>query len=87
MISDPYTTITAGQSVKVPMCEDSQCTLVPYRLQYGTYVDIAREYGTTVGQIQAINPTYSHSDAELGPAIAVPIDCVSSCGDNCTTIT
>lgn len=70
--------LTAGSSLKVPQCAGSSCKVKPYRFTYGTYVDLAEEYGTTVGQLMGVNYGYNHSDVvDVGetPIITLYHDC------------
>ncbi|KAK3939227.1 putative peptidoglycan-binding lysin subgroup protein [Diplogelasinospora grovesii] len=70
--------LAAGMSIKVPQCSPSQCTVQPYRFTYGTYKDLAKQFNTTVGQIFALNPTYSYSSTlneSAAPVITMPMDC------------
>lgn len=67
-----------GRGLKIPQCSPSACRVQPYRFAYGTYVDLAAAYNTTVGQILAFNPTYSFSasvDDDKAPVITLPSDC------------
>jgi hypothetical protein len=68
-----------GQFIKVPLCSPSQCVIQPYSFSYGVYKDLAERFGTTVGQIMMLSPTYNYSSiAPLGgtpPPINVAINC------------
>lgn len=76
--SDP---LPVGQFVKVPQCDPSQCIIQPYSFSYGVYKDLAEKYGTTVGQIMMLSPTYNYSSiAPLGgtyPPIDLAINCTA----------
>jgi hypothetical protein len=37
--------LDAGLFIKIPSCYPSQCTLQPYHFTYGTYKDLAEEFG------------------------------------------
>ncbi|KAL4155314.1 hypothetical protein PRNP1_007424 [Phytophthora ramorum] len=80
--------LDAGLFIKIPSCYPSQCTLQPYKFTYGTYKDLADEFGSSVGQIIGYNPTYSHSVADTGdgPVLTIPMDC-KSLSDNVTSMT
>ncbi|EGZ30141.1 hypothetical protein PHYSODRAFT_553277 [Phytophthora sojae] len=80
--------LDAGLFIKIPSCYPSQCTLQPYKFTYGTYKDLAEEFGASVGQIIAYNPTYSHSVADTGdgPVLTIPMDC-KALSDNITSMT
>ncbi|KAE8899347.1 hypothetical protein PF005_g4053 [Phytophthora fragariae] len=80
--------LNAGLFIKIPSCYPSQCTLQPYKFTYGTYKDLAEEFGASVGQIIAYNPTYSHSVAGTGdgPVLTMPMDC-KALSDNFTSMT
>lgn len=71
--------LEAAQFIKLPSCYPSQCVLQPYKFTYGTYKDLAEAFGSTVGQIIAYNPTYSHSVAAAGdgPVLTIPINCTA----------
>jgi hypothetical protein len=75
------TALQPGQFVKVPLCEPSQCILQPYTFSSGVYKDLAGKYGTTVGQIMMLSPTYNYStsvvNGESGPTIDLPINCTA----------
>lgn len=75
------TVLQPGQFVKVPLCEPSQCILQPYTFSFGVYKDLAEKYGTTVGQIMMLSPTYNYStsvvNGESGPTIDLPINCTA----------
>lgn len=75
------TVLEPGQFVKVPLCEPSQCILQPYTFSYGVYKDLAEAYGSTVGQIMMLSPTYNYStsvaNGESGPTIDLPINCTA----------
>lgn len=67
-----------GRGLKIPQCSPSSCQVQPYRFVYGTYVDLAAAFNTTVGQILAFNPTYTFSaatDVSKAPVITLPSDC------------
>ncbi|KAH7045879.1 hypothetical protein B0J12DRAFT_711785 [Macrophomina phaseolina] len=73
------TVLEPGQFVKVPQCDPSQCVIQPYSFTYGVYKDLAEKYGTTVGQIMMLSPTYNYSNSEVDgrspPSIVLPINC------------
>ncbi|GMF19761.1 unnamed protein product [Phytophthora lilii] len=60
----------------------------PYHFTYGTYKDLVEEFGASVGQIIAYNPTYSHSSATAGegPVLTIPMGC-KALSDNVTSMT
>jgi hypothetical protein len=81
--------VAAGTTLKIPQCSPSQCTIQPYRFNYGTYVDLAAEFNTTVGQISAFNAGYTTSDAttnDTTPVLTIPMNCVPL-SDTITVIT
>ena len=53
--------LPAGQFMKIPLCEPSQCIIQPYSISWGVYKDMAEKYGSTVGQIMMLSPTYNYS--------------------------
>ncbi|KAI4602006.1 hypothetical protein KJ359_010872 [Pestalotiopsis sp. 9143b] len=71
--------IAAGQFVKIPMCYPSTCKIEPYSFSSGVYKDLADEYGSTVGQIQMLSPTYNYSyianEGGTAPPIGLPKNC------------
>ncbi|KAJ0116221.1 hypothetical protein J7T55_005167 [Diaporthe amygdali] len=73
--------LPVGQFVKIPLCEPSQCIIQPYTFTYGVYKDLAEEYGSTVGQIMMLSPTYNYSEYTLNgnnaPTINLPINCTA----------
>lgn len=72
--------LEVGRGLKIPQCSPSSCQVQPYRFVYGTYVDLAAAFNTTVGQILAFNPTYTFSaatDVNKAPVITLPSDCKS----------
>ncbi|KAL1896052.1 hypothetical protein Sste5346_004791 [Sporothrix stenoceras] len=72
------TPLQVGRGLKIPQCSPSACQVQPYRFVYGTYVDLAASFNTTVGQILAFNPTYSFSaatDVDKAPVITLPNNC------------
>lgn len=72
-------TIPAGQFIKIPLCYPSTCEIEPYYFSSGVYKDLADKYGSTVGQIQMLSPTYNYSrvaaDGGTAPAIALAKNC------------
>lgn len=61
-----------GNFVKVPLCEPSLCVLKPYQFRAGVYKDLAEEFGTTVGQIMMLSPTYNYSSQAFLPGGTFP---------------
>lgn len=84
------TVIDAGQFLKVPQCSPSQCIMQPYQFpdEPAVYSDLAKKYGTTVGQIMSLSPGYNYSTSLLTnatrPTIVLPINCTALSGN--TTI-
>lgn len=72
-------TIPSGQFIKIPMCYPSVCEIEPYSFSSGVYKDLADKYGSTVGQIQMLSPTYSYSyianEGGTAPPIGLPKNC------------
>ncbi|PQE18311.1 Intracellular hyphae 1 protein [Rutstroemia sp. NJR-2017a WRK4] len=72
-------TISAGQFIKIPMCYPSICEIEPYSFTAGVYKDLADKYGSTVGQIQMLSPTYNYSyitsEGGTPPPIGMPKNC------------
>lgn len=73
----PYTPLETGQSVKIPLCENTECILRTFDFHYGTFVDVARMFGVTTGQIMSLNEGFNHSDggAAANAAVAVVTNC------------
>lgn len=63
-----YDVLQTGETVKIPTCANSACTMADFRFTYGTTQDFATEYNVTVGQIMSLNLAYNHTDyiAPLG---------------------
>ncbi|KAJ5116168.1 hypothetical protein N7456_000516 [Penicillium angulare] len=72
-------TIPAGQFIKVPMCYPSACEIEPYSFTQGVYKDLADKYGSTVGQIQMLSPTYNYSYIANEGGTAPPIGLAKNC--------
>ncbi|KAF7195851.1 hypothetical protein HII31_02868 [Pseudocercospora fuligena] len=74
-------TIAAGQFIKIAMCSPSACEMEPALFSSGVYKDLADKYGSTVGQIQMLSPTYNYSyianEGGSWPPIAIPKNCHS----------
>lgn len=79
--SSATATLEVGQFVKIPLCDPSQCIIQPFQFTYGVYKDLAEEYGTTVGQIMMLSPTYNYSGYTVvgnsPPTIDLPINCTA----------
>ena len=78
----PNQTLPVGQFLKVPECSPSQCIIQPYSFKWGVYKDLAEKYGTTVGQIMMLSPTYNYSSLAFSkggtfPPIDLPINCTA----------
>ncbi|CAK7229785.1 hypothetical protein SCUCBS95973_007345 [Sporothrix curviconia] len=71
---NPYAILEAGQNVKIPVCDNSACTMSQFSLSYGTLQDFAATYSVTVGQLIAVNTGYNHS-AGGAPVLAMLHDC------------
>ncbi|KAF2248350.1 hypothetical protein BU26DRAFT_520047 [Trematosphaeria pertusa] len=79
--TDATAPLPVGQFVKVPQCSPSQCVIQPVTFEYGVYKDLAEKYGSTVGQIMMLSPTYNYSEAlvlnRTRPSIDVAINCTA----------
>ncbi|KAL4938483.1 hypothetical protein BDV06DRAFT_225964 [Aspergillus oleicola] len=72
--------LEAGKFVKVPLCEPSHCTITPYEFSWGVYQDLAERFGTTVGQIMMLSPTYNYSSQAFAPGGKFPpISILTNC--------
>ena len=71
------TVLDEGKTLKIPQCSPSQCIFQPFEFTYGVYKDLAPLYGTTVGQIMALNSQYNHSEGAVGTGavITLPMNC------------
>ncbi|KAJ5621522.1 hypothetical protein N7528_006305 [Penicillium herquei] len=72
-------TIAAGQFIKIPMCHTSTCDIQPYTFSQGVYKDLADRYGSTVGQIQMLSPTYNYSYIANEGGTYPPIGLAKNC--------
>lgn len=63
-----YDVLETGQTVKIPSCDNSACTMADFTFTYGTLQDFATAYNVSVGQIMSLNLGYNHTDyiAPLG---------------------
>ncbi|RAK99277.1 uncharacterized protein BO80DRAFT_494866 [Aspergillus ibericus CBS 121593] len=68
-----YDVLEAGETVKIPVCEDTVCKMTDFTITYGTVQDFAGQYGVTVGQILALNLGYNHTEEEA--PLGVLFDC------------
>lgn len=83
-------TLPVSQFIKVPECSPSQCIIQPYSFEWGVYKDLADKYGTTVGQIMMLSPTYNYSSLAFSsggtaPPIDLPMNC-TTLSNNITVI-
>ncbi|KAJ5947655.1 hypothetical protein N7466_000670 [Penicillium verhagenii] len=70
----PHDVLEAGETVKIPICDNTACTFTQFTFDYGTLQDYATIYNITVGQIMALNLGYNHTDAS-GVPLVVLADC------------
>ncbi|KAJ5913030.1 hypothetical protein N7504_001913 [Penicillium tannophilum] len=70
----PYDVLQEGETVKIPICDNTACTFTQFTFDYGTLQDYATTYNITVGQIMALNLGYNHTDA-TGVPLVVLADC------------
>ncbi|PYI00047.1 hypothetical protein BO71DRAFT_446007 [Aspergillus ellipticus CBS 707.79] len=68
-----YDVLETGETVKIPVCDNTACTMTEFAFTYGTLQDFATEYGITVGQIMSLNLGYNHT--ELVAPLGVLYDC------------
>lgn len=72
-------TIAADQFIKIPMWHPSTCDIEPYSFSHGVYKDLADKFGSTVGQLQMMSPTYNYScianEGGTYPSIGVVKNC------------
>ncbi|OJJ42324.1 hypothetical protein ASPZODRAFT_147416 [Penicilliopsis zonata CBS 506.65] len=69
----PYDVLETGETVKIPICNSTACTMTQFTLGYGTLQDFATLYDVTVGQIMSLNLGYNHSTG------AVPLGVLYNC--------
>ena len=72
-------TIPAGQFIKIPMCSPSVCDIEPYTFTNGVFKDLADKYGSTVGQLQMLSPTYNYSYLANEGGSYPPIELAKNC--------
>lgn len=78
--------LSVGQFLKVPLCEPSACVMKPFELSSGVYKDWAEKFGTTVGQIMMLSPTYNYSSLAFSkggkfPPITMAYNCTALSGN------
>lgn len=86
--------LTAGQFVKIPLCSPSECSFKPFQFsddEPTVYKDLADKYGSTVGQLMQLSPTYNYSQSayittQTPPTIVLPFNCTVD-STNITVIT
>ncbi|PYI24218.1 hypothetical protein BO99DRAFT_439523 [Aspergillus violaceofuscus CBS 115571] len=63
-----YDLLQTGETVKIPTCANTACTMTDFTFTYGTLQDFAAAYNVTVGQLMSLNLGYNHTDyiAPLG---------------------
>ncbi|EKG12579.1 Peptidoglycan-binding Lysin subgroup [Macrophomina phaseolina MS6] len=70
--------IEVGQLVNVPVCPETQCFIQPYVYHNATLVQLAADYGATVGQILSLNANFNGTGAPTpGQTITLPSRCGS----------
>lgn len=68
--------IEVGQIVNIPVCEGTLCQISPYAIEQGDiFLDLAEEYGSSAGQILALNPQADPNELEPGQIITLPSRC------------
>ncbi|KAJ5679871.1 hypothetical protein N7462_008115 [Penicillium macrosclerotiorum] len=72
-------TIPAGQFIKIPMCSPSTCDIEPYTFSKGVFKDLADKYGSTVGQLQMLSPTYNYNYIANEGGTYPPIGLAKNC--------
>ncbi|RDW72416.1 uncharacterized protein DSM5745_07588 [Aspergillus mulundensis] len=82
----PNDELAPGQFIKVPLCEPSHCVIQPYRFTWGVYKDLAEEFGTTVGQLMMLSPTYNYSSKAFlpggeFPSMTILVNCTEGVGN------
>lgn len=71
--------IEVGQQVNIPVCPSSQCAIVgTYNIVSGdVFVDLAKKYRTTVGQIKSLNSNVDPTKLAVGQQIILPQGCMN----------
>lgn len=69
--------IFPGQVINVPVCPNSQCEIVgTHTIQSGDlFVDLAKRYGSRIGQIKALNANADPEKLQPGQVIVLPQGC------------
>ncbi|KAB8203457.1 hypothetical protein BDV34DRAFT_236431 [Aspergillus parasiticus] len=68
-----YDVLQTGETVKIPTCDNSACTMADFTFSYGTLQDFATVYNVSVGQIMSLNLGYNHTE-DIAP-LGVVYDC------------
>lgn len=72
--------LPVNSEIKLPLCLHTQCIFQPYQLVSGTFVDLAKKFGVTYGQISALNYAYnvsSRAHGATGPTLTMPMNCTT----------
>ena len=68
--------IFPGELINVPVCAGSQCLVKTYNIKSGdTFFDLAGKSGTTVGNIEGVNPAVDPTKLAVGQQILLPNHC------------
>jgi LysM repeat protein len=68
--------IFPGELINVPVCAGSQCLVKTYNIKSGdTFFDLANKVGTTIGNIEGVNPSVDPTKLAVGQQILLPAHC------------
>jgi LysM repeat protein len=68
--------IYPDQVINIPVCPGSTCDVISYTIKSGDiFNNLAQTYHTTVGQIEALNPTAEPTKLAVGQVIQLPTNC------------
>lgn len=71
--------ILVGQVINVPVCAGSSCTISPYAIKSGDiFFDLATKYGTTTGQLLALNTGADPTKLQIGQNVTIASACKSA---------
>jgi LysM repeat protein len=68
--------IFPGELINVPVCAGSQCLVKTYNIKSGdTFFDLASKSGTTIGNIEGVNPAVDPTKLAVDQQILLPRHC------------
>ncbi|TID25767.1 putative peptidoglycan-binding lysin subgroup protein [Venturia nashicola] len=73
--------ILVGQIINVPVLPGSSCTITPYTIVKGDiFFDLAAKFGSTAGQLLALNTGTDPTKLAIGQSVTIARDCKSGTG-------